>query len=72
MRILFKAFFKSQFKYCPLTWMLYSRSTNNRINDLQESALRLVYDDYELTFDERLEKDGLFTTHRYNNSDIMH
>ena len=66
MRILFKAFFESQFKYCPLTWMFYSRSTNNRINHLQERALRLVYDDYEFTFDELLEKDESFIIHHYN------
>ena len=66
MRILFKAFFESQFKYCPLTWMFYSRSTNNRINHLQERTLRLVYDDYEFTFDELLEKDESFIIHHYN------
>ena len=65
-RVLFKGFFESQFKYCLLTWMLYSRNTNNKINQLYERALRLVYDDYELTFEKRLEKDGLFTVHHYN------
>ena len=65
MRILFKAFFKSQFKYCPLTWIFCSRNTNNRINHLQERALRLVYDDYKLTFDKPWEKDGWFTIHHY-------
>ena len=46
--------------------MFYSRSTNNRINHLQKKTFRLVYDDYELTFDEPLEKDGIFTIHHYN------
>ena len=50
MRKLFKVFFESQFQHCLLTWMFYSRNTNNRINHLQESGLRLVHDDYELTF----------------------
>ena len=36
LRILFKTFFESQFKYCPLTWMFYSRGTNNKIDRLQE------------------------------------
>ena len=30
MRNLFKAFLESKFKYCPSTWMFYSRSTNKR------------------------------------------
>ena len=48
-RILFKGFSKAQFKYCPLTWMFYSRCTNRRINYLHERALRSIYEDYELT-----------------------
>ena len=35
-RILFKAFFESQFKCCLLIWMLCSRRANNRINKLHE------------------------------------
>ena len=35
-RVLFKGFFESQFKYCSLTWMFYSRQTNNKINHLHE------------------------------------
>ena len=46
--------------------MFYSRSTNRRINYLHESAVRLIYDDYELTFEEFLEKDGSFTIHHCN------
>ena len=65
-RLLFKSFFESQFKYCPLTWMFYSRKTNNRINNLHERALRLVYSDYESTFEDLLTKDGSFTVHHYN------
>ena len=65
-RILFKGCFESQFKYCPLTWMFYSRNTNNKLNQLHERALRLVYDNYELLFEKLLEKDGSFTVHHYN------
>ena len=35
-RTLYKAFVKSQFKYCPLTWMFHGRKTNYKINRLQE------------------------------------
>ena len=47
-------------------WMFYSRSTNRRNNLLHERALRLIYDDYELTFQELLQKDGSFTIYHYN------
>ena len=66
LQILFKTFFESQFKYCPLTWMFYSRTTNNKNNKLHERTLRLVFDDYTSTFDELLEKDHSFTVHHYN------
>ena len=65
-KILFKGFFEGQFKYYPFMWMIYSRSTNRRINHLHERALRLMHDDYELTFEEFLEKYGLLTIHHYN------
>ena len=45
-RRLLKTFFESQFKYCPLVWMFHSRELNNKINRLQERALRLIYNDY--------------------------
>ena len=47
-------------------WMFYRRSTSIKINHLHERALTLIYDDYELTFEELLEKDGSFTIHHYN------
>ena len=46
--------------------MFYSRKTNDRINQLHERALRLVYSDYEPTFEDLLTKDGSFTDHHYN------
>ena len=64
LRLLFKTFFDSQFKYCSLTRMFYSRTTNNKINKLHERALRLVYGDYVSTCEELL--DNLFTVHHYN------
>ena len=42
-RILLKTFITSQFNYCPLVWMCHSRDLNNRINNLMESALRIIY-----------------------------
>ena len=65
-RLVFKPFFECQFKYCPLTWMFYSRKTKNRINKLHERALRLVYNDYESIFEDLLTKNGSFAVQRYN------
>ena len=65
-RTLMKAFVVSQFNYCPLLWMFHSRTLNNRINNLHERALRIVYNDDHSTFNELLVKDGSCTIHHHN------
>ena len=66
LRIIMSAFIESQFGYCPLVWMFHSRALNNRINRLHERALRLVYKDTHLTFEELLRNDNSFCIHHRN------
>ena len=66
LRILMKTFIESQFNYCPLVWMFHSRTMNNRINKLHERALKLVYKNSELSFEELLELDNSKTVHQKN------
>ena len=66
LRMIMKAFIESQFQYCPLVWMCYSRTMSNRINKLHERALRLVYKEPNLTFEQLLVKDRSFTIHHRN------
>ena len=66
LKLLMKTFIESQFNYCPLLWMFHSRALNNRINTLHERALRIVYQNNDLTFQELLEKDGSVTIHDRN------
>ena len=42
-RLLMNSFFTSQFNYCPFVWMFHSRTMNNKINQLHERCLRIVY-----------------------------
>ena len=65
-KIIMKAFILSQFNYCPLVWMFYSREINNRVNRIHERALRLAYKDYHSSFHNLLRKDGSVTTHHKN------
>ena len=65
-KILMQAFFNSQFGYCPLIWMCHSRGINARINNLHYRALRIIYRDDTLTFEELLERDGSVTVHHQN------
>ena len=64
--ILLKTFIESQFSYCPLVWMFCSSTMNNKINRIHERALRIVYRDYELSFQELLKKDNSLTFHHRN------
>ena len=70
-KLLYMSFIEAQFKYCPLTWMFCSRSCNNKINKLHERALRLVYDDYESSFDVLLNKNKSFSIHHQNIHKLM-
>ena len=65
-RILMKSYIFSQFNYCPLVWMCHSRSLNNKINWIQERALRIVYRDYKSSFKGLLQKDQSVTIHQRN------
>ena len=55
-RLIMYAFIFSQFGYCPLVWMFHSRKLNNRINNIHQHALRIVYRDYESTFQQLLKQ----------------
>ena len=61
-----KAFIESQFDYCPLIWMLHSRTLNNEINRIYEKVLRTIYSDYKSSFNKLLDKDGSFTIVQQN------
>ena len=60
------AFIFSQFGYCPLAWMFYSRKLNNRINYIHERALRIAYRDYESTFQQLLKQNKSVSIHQRN------
>ena len=65
-RILMNAFFDSQFNYCPLIWMFYSRNLNNKINRLHEHCLRVIYNDKTSSFEQLLENDNSVSIHHRN------
>ena len=46
--------------------MFCSRQMNRKINHIHERALRLVYDDYESSFDDLLIKDNSVSIHHRN------
>ena len=46
--------------------MFHSRKVNSKINHLQERSLRIVYNDYIISFEDLLKKDNSFKIHHKN------
>ena len=65
-KLLMSAFFKSQFSYCPLSWMFHSRTLNNKINRLHERCLRIIYNDNTSSFTDLLEIDNSVSVYHRN------
>ena len=65
-RLIRNAFIFSQFGYCPLIWMFHSRKLNNRINNIQERALRIVFRDYKSTFQQLLKQNKSVSINQRN------
>ena len=61
-----EAFLESQFRYCFLTWIFHSRTSNNEINLLHERAPRMIYNDKISLFQELLDRDNSFTVHHFS------
>ena len=54
--ILINSYFMANFNYCPLVWMFSSTSWLKKNKNLQKRALRFLYDDYEISYEELLLK----------------
>ena len=65
-RSIVNAFILSQFSYCLLIWMFYSRKLNQRINIIHEHALRILHKDNHCNFEDWIERDNSFTIHERN------
>ena len=66
LRLIMNAFIFSPFGYCPLVWMFHSRKLNNRINNIHERALTIIYRDYESTFQQLLKQNNSVAIYRRN------
>ena len=53
---IFYTFILSNFNFCPLTWHFCTDQNTNKIEKVQERALRFVYNDYNSTYLELVDK----------------
>ena len=60
---IFHTFIMSNFNFCPLSWHFCSVSNTKKIEKIQERALRFVYEDYSISYEDLLSKAKLPSLH---------
>ena len=55
-RVLINSYFMSNFNYCPLVWMFSNATSLNKIENLRKRALKFLHNNYQLTYEELLDK----------------
>ena len=51
----------SNFNYCPLVWHFCGEVNTKKVENIQERALRFIYEDYSASYDELLTKSKLLS-----------
>ena len=70
-RLTMNSFVICHFSYCPIAWIFHSPKLNARINRLHERALRVVYNNFDSSFEELLRRDNSTTLHQRNLQKLM-
>ena len=55
-RVLINSYFMSNFNYCPLVWMFSNATSLKKLENLLKRALRFLYNNYQLTYEELLDE----------------
>ena len=63
-RLVMNAFVFSQFGYYPLVWMFHSKKLNNRLNNIHERDLRIIFRDYKSPFQQLLRQNKSVSIHQ--------
>ena len=61
--LIYKSFIRSNFNYCPLVWHFCSKTSSAKMEKLQYRALRLVFNDFDSSYETLLEKVNMPTLH---------
>ena len=70
-RILINSYIMANFNYCPLVWMFLSASLLKKIENLLKRALRFLYNDFDISYEELLLKSDRATM-RINRSRLLY
>ena len=52
--LVINSFIKCHSSYCPLIWMFCNRKSMKKVNKIQERCLRLMTNNYKLSYEELL------------------
>ena len=63
-KLLANSFVNTQFGYAPLIWMFTSKNSMMKINKIHRRTLRVVYDDYNSTYEELLASHNDISIHQ--------
>ena len=55
----YKSFINAHFNYCPLVWMFCGKTNLRKLELLQERALKIVYKDHTLSYEDMLNRSNL-------------
>ena len=61
--MIYKSFIMSNFNHCPIAWHFCSQSSVNKMEKIQERALRFICDDFESPLQDLLQKNGVLPLH---------
>ena len=60
-KLIYNSFIKSNFTYCPIVWHFCGKENNNKLEKIQERALRILYDDKCSSYTQLLDRAGTTT-----------
>ena len=61
--MIYKSFIMSNFNHCPIVWHFCNQSSANKMEKIQERALRFICDDFESPLPDLLQQNGVLPLH---------
>ena len=68
---LYNSYILSAFGYCPVIWMFCGKSFNQNMENVQKSAMRIIYNDYTSEFDTLLSFGNHLKIHEINKRRLL-
>ena len=64
--LIYKAFISSNFNYCPVSWIFCGKRNSDKLEKVNERALRFVFLDRSSTYSELLRRGGFLSLSQYH------